>query len=140
MLLHAVFIFFLSVFSGCTSAPPLEDWERFQLTVKKGAEPNHVFVTIKAKNFPPKPFGHILAGKIRHDGGDATVELIGWRGPQAEGEVEGTLIADITIRAANVSFKFTLSLRGHEDEYRVIVPPSGDPTIEPAAGEFSERG
>lgn len=126
--------------AGCSSIPPLEDWERFQVSCKRGETPDACIVTIKAKNMPPAPIGHVLQGEIQLVEGDAQVEIKGWRGPRAEGEAEGTLVATIKVRGANTSFKFALLDRGHRDEYTIVMPATGEPTIEPATGEFSERG
>ena len=66
----------------------------------------------------------------------------GWRGPKKDevGTAEGVLVATVDLLKPGVEFRFTLLDRGHRDVYRIVVPVTGEPTIEPAAGEFSERG
>lgn len=138
--LVAAIALLLALVSGCSNIPPLEDWERFQVTAKRGDKPDQCLVTIKAKNPPPPPIGHVLQGAIELIEGDVILEIKGWRGARAPGEMEMVLVATVGIRKPGASFKLTLLDRGHADVYTITVPATGDPEIQPAAGEFSERG
>jgi hypothetical protein len=141
-LLVAAAVFFV----GCVSAPPLEEFERFKITARRGTTPDkhECIVTVECKNNPPHPFGRILvASEPQLVEGDVILEIKGWRGPKTEEEKnarERTVEAIIGLRTPSARFKFVLLDRGHRDEYTIVMPPTGEPVIEPAAGEFSERG
>jgi hypothetical protein len=132
----------LALVAGCSSVPPLEDWERFQVSCQRAEkEPGRVLVTVRAKNPPPPPIGHILVGKIELVEGDVILEIKGWRGPRpGETAAEQVLVATVGIARPNATFTFTLLDRGHKDVYKITVPATGDCVVEPASGEFSERG
>ena len=124
---------------ACTSLPPLEEWERFEVSCRRSDKPNECIVRVKAKGGPPPPIGQCLLGEVALDEGKVVLELKGWGRPRVAGQEERVLEAKVGVRTG-VPFKFELLDRGHRDVYMIEVPEKGDPTIDPASGEYSERG
>jgi hypothetical protein len=140
-------LFVLLTFVGCNSIPPLEDWERYQVSARRSEKPGECIIRVTMLTPPPPPIAHYLTvGEPKIVDGEVQLELHGWhKDPKFPNEPELMVEVKVGVRAG-VPFTFVLQNRGHEDRYRITVPleipslPPGPPTIEPASGEFSERG
>lgn len=130
---------------GCRSVPPLDDWEHFVVSARRSEKAGECIIKVTASP-PPPPIAHVLVvGEPKIVEGEVQLEIHGWRRPQFPNEPELMVEVKVGVRQG-IPFTFVLQNKGHEDRYTITVPleipslPPGPPTIEPAAGEFSERG
>lgn len=137
--MKAFIILAVLVVAGCASVPPLEKDERFKVSCRRGEKPDECIVRVQALFAPPPPIGPYMHGQVQIVAGKVELEIKGWGRPDAPGQEERVLEAKVGVRPGE-PFVFALLDRGHRDEYTITVPATGDPVVEPAAGEFSERG